>query len=169
MLSLHGAIFLTLKVEGELLERTKRLIPVLGVVFFVLATASVVATLMARTNMLDNFQDRPWTVAFPVLALISTLAAWRFVAHGWYLSGFLCSAGTIAMLMASVAAGLYPVMLPSSTDSANDLTIYNAASAQNTLEVMFVIAIIGIPFVLLYTAGVYYFFRGKVVLDDESY
>jgi cytochrome bd-type quinol oxidase subunit 2 len=34
---------------------------------------------------------------------------------------------------------------------------------------MFVIAIIGMPFVLLYTAGVYYFFRGKVVLDDESY
>jgi len=25
------------------------------------------------------------------------------------------------------------------------------------------------PFVLLYTAGVYYFFRGKVRLDDESY
>jgi cytochrome d ubiquinol oxidase subunit II len=35
--------------------------------------------------------------------------------------------------------------------------------------VMFVIAIIGMPFVLLYTAGVYYFFRGKVRLDHESY
>ena len=34
---------------------------------------------------------------------------------------------------------------------------------------MLVIAVIGIPFVLLYTAGVYYFFRGKVDLDDESY
>ena len=34
---------------------------------------------------------------------------------------------------------------------------------------MFVMALIGMPFVVLYTAGVYYFFRGKVVLDDESY
>jgi cytochrome bd-type quinol oxidase subunit 2 len=34
---------------------------------------------------------------------------------------------------------------------------------------MTVIAAIGIPFVLFYTAAVYYFFRGKVVLDDESY
>ena len=33
---------------------------------------------------------------------------------------------------------------------------------------MFVMAMIGIPFVLLYTAGVYYFFRGKVVLDDAQ-
>jgi cytochrome bd-type quinol oxidase subunit 2 len=32
-----------------------------------------------------------------------------------------------------------------------------------------VIALLGMPFVLLYTAGVYYFFRGRVVLDDESY
>jgi cytochrome d ubiquinol oxidase subunit II len=35
--------------------------------------------------------------------------------------------------------------------------------------VMFVIALMGLPFVLLYTAGVYFFFRGKVELDDESY
>ena len=71
--------------------------------------------------------------------------------------------------MGTVAAGLYPVLLPSSTDAAYDLTVTNAASAENTLQVMIVIAVIGIPFVLLYTAGVYYFFRGKVVLDDESY
>ncbi len=68
-----------------------------------------------------------------------------------------------------MAAGLYPVLLPSSTDAAYDLTVSNAASAEPTLQVMTVIAGIGIPFVLLYTAGVYYFFRGRVVLDEESY
>ena len=71
--------------------------------------------------------------------------------------------------MGAVAAGLYPVMLPSSIDPAYDLTITNASSADNTLTVMLVMAVIGIPFVLLYTAGVYYFFRGRVVLDEESY
>jgi cytochrome bd-type quinol oxidase subunit 2 len=34
---------------------------------------------------------------------------------------------------------------------------------------MLVFAIIGMPFVVLYTAGVYYFFRGRVHLDEESY
>ena len=34
---------------------------------------------------------------------------------------------------------------------------------------MFVMALIGLPFVLLYTVGIYYFFRGKVVVDDDSY
>ena len=97
------------------------------------------------------------------------ILAWRFILRRYYLSAFAASASMIALLMATVAAGLYPVMLPSSIDPAYDLTIANAASAENTLTVMLVMAVIGIPFVLLYTAGVYYFFRGKVRLDDESY
>jgi len=35
--------------------------------------------------------------------------------------------------------------------------------------VMVVVAIIGLPFVLLYTAGVQYLFRGKVKLSPDSY
>jgi len=169
MLSLHGAIFLTMKVEGDLLDRVTRLVPRLGATFFVLTTILVAWTLTIDSELIDNFRDRPWTAIFPLLAFAATVAAWRFVGHQLYLSAFLCSAVTISALLASVAAGLYPVMLPSSTDPANDLTIYNAAAAQNSLTVMFVVALIGIPFVILYTAGVYYFFRGKVVLDADSY
>jgi cytochrome d ubiquinol oxidase subunit II len=169
MLCLHGAFFLTQKTEGDLLERVKRLIPILGATFFVLGTATVVSTLTLDVEVVDNFRDRPWTIMFPVLALAATLIAWRLVENRAYLSGFIASAVTIASLMASVAAGLYPTMLPSSIDTANNLTIHNAAAAQNTLTVMFVIALVGMPFVLLYTVGIYYFFRGKVVVDDESY
>ena len=38
-----------------------------------------------------------------------------------------------------------------------------------SIPVMLIIAAIGIPLVLLYTAGVYYFFKGKVKLERESY
>ena len=134
-----------------------------------LATVLVGWTLLLDTSLARNYRDRPWTVVFPALALGATVAAWRFLNRRRYFEGFLCSGLTIVLLIASVAAGLYPVMLPSSLDAANDLTIYNAAAAENALTVMFVIAVIGLPFVLLYTVGVYYFFRGKVVLDDESY
>ncbi len=169
MLSLHGGIFLTLKTEGELLERITRLVPWLMAVFFALMTILIFWTLLLDNPIDDRYADRLWIGVFPLLALIAALAAWRQIHHQRYLSAFLASATMIALLMGTVAAGLYPVMLPSSTDAAFDLTVHNAASAQPTLEVMTVIAVIGMPFVLLYTAGVYYFFRGKVVLDDESY
>ncbi len=169
MLSLHGAIFLTLKVEGELLDRVKRLVPRLMAVFFVLMTVLIAWTLLLDNPIADRYAHRLWIGVFPLLALLAALTAWRQIHHERYLSAFLASATMIALLMATVAAGLYPVLLPSSTDPTFDLTVHNAASAEPTLRVMTVIAVIGMPFVLLYTAGVYYFFRGKVVLDDQSY
>jgi cytochrome d ubiquinol oxidase subunit II len=169
MLSLHGGIFLTLKVEDAILERVTHLIPKLMWAFFALMTITIGWTLLLDTPITDNYSDRIWIAVFPVLALVAAVTGWRFIRAQQYLQAFLASATMIALLMGAVAAGLYPILLHSSTDSANDLTITNAASAEPTLMVMFVIAMIGIPFVLLYTAGVYYFFRGKVVLDDESY
>ena len=35
--------------------------------------------------------------------------------------------------------------------------------------VALIVALIGMPFVLLYTAGVYYIFRGKTVVDTHGY
>jgi len=169
MLCLHGAIFLTQKTDGELLERVKLLVPRLLIVFFVLMTALIAWTLLREGQFTQNFKDRPWTAIFPLLAFAAIAAAWMFVRRGAYLSAFLASATMIALLLGAVASGMYPVMLRSTTDSAFDLTVQNASAANETLMVMFVIAIIGMPFVLLYTAGVYYFFRGKVVLDEESY
>ena len=169
MLALHGAIYLTLKTDGELLERLRRLIPRLMVVAFVLVTAVIGWTLALDQPIDDRFRERPWTVVFPLLALGAALLAWRLLRQARYLPAFFASGTMIGLLLASVGAGLYPVLLPSSIDPANDLTIYNAASAEPTLMVMFVVACIGLPFVLLYTAGVYYLFRGRVELDDESY
>ena len=40
---------------------------------------------------------------------------------------------------------------------------------EKTLGIMLVIAIIGVPLVLAYTASIYWVFRGKVRLDRSSY
>ncbi len=169
MFALHGGIFLTLKTEGDLLRRVERLVPRLMVAFFVLMTIVIVWTLLLDNPIADRYLDRIWIGAIPLLALVAALTAWRQIARERFLTAFIASATMIGLLLGAVAAGLYPVMLPSSTNSAYDLTVTNASSAEPTLVVMSVMALLGMPFVLAYTAGVYYFFRGKVVLDDESY
>ncbi|MBM3663183.1 MAG: cytochrome d ubiquinol oxidase subunit II [Actinobacteria bacterium] len=169
MLALHGGIYLTMKLSDELLERVERLVPRLMAAFFVVMTAVIVWTLFLPEDFAQNFRDRPWTAVFPAAAFVAVLVAWRSIAAGAHGRAFVASATMIGLLMASVAAALYPVMLPASNDAANSLTIYNAASEQATLTVMLVVAVVGMPFVLLYTAGVYYFFRGRVQLDEDSY
>ena len=91
------------------------------------------------------------------------------VRRGEDFRAFLCSSAMIALLIISGGIGLFPNLIISTTDPAYNLTIYNAASAQNTLEIALIIALIGMPFVLLYTAGVYYIFRGKTVVDPHGY
>ena len=77
--------------------------------------------------------------------------------------------GCTAFSLATISAGLYPNMLKSSTNPAYSMTVSNASADHYTLTVMLVVAIIGIPFVLLYTAGVQYLFSGKVQLTPSSY
>ena len=106
---------------------------------------------------------------FPALALLALAAAWWLLRNGQTFRAFLASSAMIALLLISAAFGLYPNLLISTTDPAYNLTIFNAASEQNTLTVTLIVAAIGIPFVLLYTTGVYYIFRGKTEVESEGY
>ena len=60
-------------------------------------------------------------------------------------------------------------MASSVAPESNSLTVYNAASSPRTLEIMLVIAGLGMPCVIAYTSIVYWTFRGKVTLDAQSY
>jgi cytochrome d ubiquinol oxidase subunit II len=51
----------------------------------------------------------------------------------------------------------------------HSLTIYNAASSAKTLGIMQIVVFIGMPFVLTYTAVIYWVFRGKVRVDHHGY
>ena len=64
---------------------------------------------------------------------------------------------------------MYPNLLVSSDNIAYSLDIYNAASSQKTLWIMLTVAMLGLPFVVSYTAVVYWIFRGKVQLGKTSY
>jgi cytochrome d ubiquinol oxidase subunit II len=169
MLATHGAIFLSMKTEGELLERVKRAIPRLMIVFFALNTVVVAATVYFHEQIAQQYLNNLWLVIFPLGALVAVIIAWVMVRQGSYFVAFLASSAMIALLILAVAAGLFPNVLISTIDPSYNLTVFNAASAANTLQVMLVIAIIGIPFILLYTTGVYYFFRGKVRVGPGSY
>jgi cytochrome bd ubiquinol oxidase subunit II len=169
MLATHGAMYLSMKTEGDLLARDKRWMPRLMVVFFMLNTILVIWTIAAHEMIADRYLQQPWLAIFPAAALTAVIVAWFMVQRGRYFVAFLLSSAMIAGLLFSAAIGLFPNLLVSSIDPAYNLTIFNAASQANTLTVMLIIAVIGMPFVLLYTAGVYYFFRGKVQLSSQSY
>jgi cytochrome d ubiquinol oxidase subunit II len=169
MLALHGSVYLTMKTDGALQDRVCNLAPKLMLVFFVLNTLTVLATILFRQEITQRYLTQIWPVIFPAGALAAVIVAWRFLRRSDYFRAFVATGVMILLLICAVAAGLFPNLLISTINPSYNLTVYNAASQPYTLAVMLFIALIGIPFVLLYTGGVYYIFRGKVVLGPRSY
>jgi cytochrome d ubiquinol oxidase subunit II len=169
MFAMHGSIFLAMKTDGELQARIRRAIPKLMGAFFVLNTLVVIGTVAFRQEITQRYLTEIWPVIFPAAALIALIVAWQMLRTGHEFWAFVASGTMIAMLLISGAIGMFPNLLISTINPDYNLTIYNAASAPNTLTVMLIIALIGMPLVLLYTTGVYYFFRGKTVVEPRGY
>jgi cytochrome d ubiquinol oxidase subunit II len=169
MFSMQGGIYLLLKTDGELHDRIARIVPRIMAVFFVLNSLVIVAMVMFEQEITVRYTTDIWPVIFPAAALLALVGAWWMVRHGEAFRAFLFSSATIGLLLVSGGIGLYPNLIISTIDPAYNLTIFSAAAADNTLVVALIIALIGMPFVLLYTGGVYYIFRGKTVVDTHGY
>lgn len=169
LVAAHGALYLSLKTEGALLARVRAAIPRLLAAFLLLGLLLIGAALLWAGALFEGYLEQPLKFVAPVVALAAFVACWAFAGQGRYLAAFSASATMIGALIFSVGLGLFPNLLVSSISPGFNLTIFNAASAPATLTVMLIIACIGLPFVLLYTAGVYYIFRGKVQLGRQGY
>ncbi len=169
MFALHGGFYLLLKLEGPILARLQVWMARLAVGFWVLMTLLVLVLVVGGFAVTERYVQDIWPVVFPAAALAALGVAWVMLRRARYLAAFTASSAMIGLLLISAAIGMYPNLLTSTIDPAYDLTVTNAAAADNTLQVALVIALIGMPFVLLYTAGVYYIFRGKTRLETDGY
>jgi cytochrome d ubiquinol oxidase subunit II len=167
----HGAAWLALKSEGELHARAVRCRRLTFWVFAVLAVATVAAEVATVSRASDNVLGRPLGWFFlVVLALGLAYTLWQMMKEGAELRSFLGSAVTIIALAGIAAVGNFPVIVPArGTPPETSLTVTNSASGHLTLEVMLIVAIIGCPLVLAYTALVYKTFWGKTKAADAQY
>jgi cytochrome d ubiquinol oxidase subunit II len=166
---MHGAIYVMMKTEGEFQARVRSWINN-AIIFFVICYASLtIITLIYIPRMAARFREDPPLMIMGLLTMLAVANIPREVTRGREFRAFLSSSATIAGLMALFGIGLYPNFVIASQDPALSLTIYNASSSARTLKIMLIMAIIGVPFVLAYTASIYWIFRGKVKLDSMSY
>ena len=169
MFTMHGAAFLTVKTDGDLQRRMAGWASGIWIVFVVLYLVAFGATFFAAPFLFEGALSRPLFWLFLVLLLLA--AVYTPVANrgGKYLRSFLASSVSIVSVMGVAAVCLFPRMVPSSLDLADSLTVYSASSTPRTLTVMLVIALIGMPIVIAYTAYIYRTFGGKVDIAAENY
>ena len=169
MFLMHGAIYLYLKTEGELQERLHAWMWRGFGFFLVMYLFNTIITLVTVPRAVRMFEQHPWAWSIVFVNILAVANIPRAIHQRRPVYAFVSSCATIAALVMLFGIGLFPNLVTSDPNPENSLTIYNAASSPKTLGIMAIVAAIGLPFVLTYTALVYWTFRGKVRIDAHSY
>ena len=167
LFALHGALYLGLKTTGTLHDRTRQWVWHTFGIFLVLYLFTTIVTLVAVPDATANFERYPATwavVALSVLALANVPRSLFINRDG---QAFSSSCVLIAALVGLVGIALFPNLVPAVNEPKFSLDIYDAASSETTLTIMAIIAGLGMPFVIAYTAVVYWTFRHRVPLSTE--
>lgn len=162
---LHGANFLSLKLDGELRVRARGTARKLWIAS-ILITSILLVTTYIYTDISTKLGINPGIM--PILVLVAILVTGYFInrkMEGW---AFISTSAHIILTQITFFTLLFPRLMISSIDPAFNLTIYNASSSQYTLTVMSIVALIFVPIVLAYQGWTYYMFRKRITVDKKS-
>ncbi len=160
-LTLHGALWLTIKVSGDLEQRARRIVTPLWLVVAALTIVSLFATITVRPASLNNYFNYPISFAVPVGVVASLVGIWLFNRKAQPVKAFLSSCLYLFFMLAGACWGVYPTLLPATTGADRDITLSRAISGPHTLSVGLAWWSFGMALAIGYIAFVYSRFKGK--------
>jgi Cytochrome bd terminal oxidase subunit II len=95
-------------------------------------------------------------------AVLAAIAAAVLIRAGREGAAFAATSATMAAVVVSLFAELYPRVMVSSLGAANDLTVSGTASSPYALRVMTVTLVVLLPVVLVYQGYTYHVFRSRL-------
>jgi cytochrome bd ubiquinol oxidase subunit II len=184
MLVMHGACFAAMKVEDPVGSRARLIARIAAVVagvalvacgwWLTIIQAPVITsaiqfdgpsdplgkqTVLSAGAWLANYSRHPWTLTAPIVAMLM-LSCVALISHRR--TAFIASGTAVAAIVLTAGFSLFPFLLPSSSNPAQGLTIWDASSSQRTLGIMLFATAVLLPIVLGYTAWALRVMRGKV-------
>jgi cytochrome d ubiquinol oxidase subunit II len=167
-LTAHGGNFIAMKTEGDLQQRAR---VIAGKAWWgVLLTSALAFTAVSfiRPTIWNNYDTHPAGYIFILISLLGLIGVFFYHAKRQDTRAFLASSTFIASMAASTAWGMFPYLLPASTDPSYGLTVYNSAAASYGLNVGLIWWIIGITLTSGYFIYLFYSIRGKIKLPAEG-
>ena len=168
-LTAHGSLYIAVKTDGELNQRTRTIALWAWPPQLVLTIVGLIATCYVQPTVLDNYKQHAIGFLIPVIVLGSLGVMIGAIRKQQDKLAFVGSAFYIVGMLVGAAFALYPVVLPASTDPAYSLTIYNTAAGRHGLTVGFTWWALGMILALGYFTFLYRMFRGKVRLEGDVY
>ena len=163
---MHGALWLAVKTDGPLQARSARSASRIWPVLLVTAAAFLILCAV-QTELFALYLKRPVLLVIPLIAVAALLMTRVWIGRAEWSKAWGASCASIFSIIMFGVMGLYPLLLPSTLDTAFSLTVHNSASSPMTLKIMLGVVLVFIPIIAVYQGWVYRFFGGKV--DEEAY
>ena len=162
-LGVHGSLWVVMKTAGSLQDDTRAFVVKFWRVLILLTVVMSLLSFAIQPNLWKQFTTHPWGIIFPALALTGLLRVRTLSARRQDKPAFLSSSLYLAGMLASVAFGIFPNVLPSNATPDFSLTIYNAAAAEHGLTIALWWFIPGMALATAYSIFAYRHFAGKIV------
>ncbi|MGD0799597.1 MAG: cytochrome d ubiquinol oxidase subunit II [Acidobacteriaceae bacterium] len=167
-LATHGGLYLTMKAPGDLEARARRFSQFAWIALCAVTLVSLPATMLVRPGTLGRYTQHPIAFAIPAIVVLSLAAIRIFSARGQDLRAFLASCLYLVAMLVGAATGLYPTLLPSSSDASADITIAKALSGPYATHVGLIWWSLGTLLAIAYFCVSYGMMRGKVPAHADA-
>ena len=165
-LTMHGALWVVLKSPAPIRERAALLARRVWWGVVAVTAAITAASFAIQPHLSGQFTQAPWGAVFPVIAVAGLLGVFLCKAPEAEFLAFLSSCAYLVEMLTSAAFGVYPWLLPASTEPALSLTIHNAAAGSYGLHIGLVWWIPGMLLAATYAIFTYRRFSGKLGLVE---
>ena len=115
---------------------------------------------------MKNFSATPALWLAPIVGLLGALGSAMLLRQKRGGLAFIASALSIAGIIFTVGFAAFPFLLPSISQPASSLTVWDASSSHLTLWIMLICTIIFLPLILAYTTWVYRVLKGKTTVAE---
>ena len=161
LFTLHGAIFISLRVNGLMMRRAQKAarliwLPTLALLLLMVGFGYNLSAVFHRLILDLRIVPLGYATLAALVAIPWLVMRGR---SGW---AFAMTTLVILLVAGTVGLGMYPNVMLSSLNPAWSLTVANASSSPYSLTVMSWIALSIVPFVLLYQAWNYWVFRQRI-------
>ncbi len=188
MFVLHGAIYVQMRSNDPVRERSRQAAIIAAVVLIVgfalagiwlalgingyqivamppvdaLPNPTAKEVIQVPGQWLANYSHYPLTMLAPMVGFLGAFWALIFTWLNRAAWAFLGSSLAIVGVIMTTGISMFPFVMPSSTHPSHSLTLWDAPSSHLTLTIMFWAAVIFLPIILLYTLWCYRMLWGKV-------
>jgi cytochrome bd ubiquinol oxidase subunit II len=154
---MQGSTYISVKTEGEIQSRARNLSDKIWMIYSVFFLLALIGSFIFMPEVIS----KPFAWVFTVIFIAALIYNKYSINEDMDKKAFVSSSIAFMSLWGIAGSILFPNIV-TATEKSMSMNIFKVSSSELSLTAMFIIAVIGMPFVFGYTIYIYRVFSGKV-------